>query len=48
MIALQSLRAQSVVEGVGAGSESAPPKVLVCQKFGQDLKIFEHRNFDIF
>jgi len=31
----------SDVGAEGAGSKRAPPKVLVCQKFG-------HRNFDIF
>ena len=32
----------------GAGCASAPPKVLICQKFEQNLKKFGQRSLDIF
>ena len=37
-----------ILSGVGAKSASGPPKVLFCQKFGQNPEIFGQRSFDIF
>jgi len=37
--------------GVGAGGaegESVPPKVLICQNFGQNIQTFGQRSFEIF
>jgi len=45
------LRLLNQIIGAGAGDvgrASAPPKVLICQKFGQNLKTFGHRRFEIF
>jgi len=33
---------------VGSGGSSAPPKVLICRGFGQNLKNIGQRSFDIF
>jgi len=32
----------------GAGGDSAPPKVLICQKFGQNPRTFGQRSLDFF
>jgi len=37
----------SGVGGEGAGGGSAPPKVLICRKLGQNLNEFGHKIFDI-
>jgi len=44
---LEPTTTASGVGGGGAGGVSAPPKVLICRKFGQNLNEFGHKSFDI-
>jgi len=48
MPVIQFVSAVSQGSGAGAGGASAPQEGLICQKFGQNLKNFRQRSFDIF
>jgi len=37
-----------LASGVGAGDANVHPKFLFCQNFGQTIKTFGQRDFDIF